>query len=481
MQNRGEQNVHFKMYKDGKRWVTRGLALGAVSLMVVAPIATTNLQLTHVKDAIAATTTKRSLSQAEATQIDKLQNVIDNYRHVQDMTGTSAVWQGDLAGAITKATNMIQTIKSGHYTQANGSYSDGMSFADQQVQFQVDRVEDYALAIEVAYIREHNAAWYGKVKNGEVFADIHTDYLPGYSALADDGFPWMKHYLLEIVNGYLNETGKTTVGEVDKPATPDKPVTSEAVDEPVYVARSSSVDAALSVTDSGYYDNTAKTSTAVDDGVSVSDSDYYHKTNASSSAVTVTPANVGETSVSTSSVDSDDVDVTTVANSSDSLVNANVPASTVASSNTVLGNVVNSASNATTNVSTNNASASANMSNGVATSNGQATGVAANGAGDVFAPANGSNADRISVKANATVQNTTPQALKMLHASDDKQFDTLERSHVTETLLSVIIAIIAALMYKLLRNNKRDEADDMLAEEDERLFSDVAKISKIKK
>ncbi|WP_447408928.1 KxYKxGKxW signal peptide domain-containing protein [Weissella confusa] len=132
MQNRGEQNVHFKMYKDGKRWVTRGLALGAVSLMVVAPIATTNLQLTHVKDAIAATT-KRSLSQAEATQIDKLQNVIDNYRHVQDMTGTSAVWQGDLAGAITKATNMIQTIKSGHYTQANGSYSDGMPFADQQV------------------------------------------------------------------------------------------------------------------------------------------------------------------------------------------------------------------------------------------------------------------------------------------------------------------------------------------------------------
>ena len=162
-------------------------------------------------------------------------------------------------------------------------------------------------------------------------------------------------------------------------------------------------------------------------------------------------------------------------------MNANVPASTVASSNTVLGNVVNSASNATTNVLTNNASASANMSNGVATSNGQATGVAANGAGDVSAPANGSNADRISVKANATVQNTTPQALKMLHASDDKQFDTLERSHVTETLLSVIIAIIAALMYKLLRNNKRDEADDVLAEEYERLFSDVAKISKIKK
>ena len=73
----------------------------------------------------------------------------------------------------------------------------------------------------------------------------------------------------------------------------------------MYVEQSSAVDSALSVTDSGYYDNTAKTSTAVDDGVSVSDSDHYDKTNASSSAVTVTPANVGETSV-----DSDDVDVT---------------------------------------------------------------------------------------------------------------------------------------------------------------------------
>ncbi|WP_259706688.1 hypothetical protein [Weissella confusa] len=47
--------------------------------------------------------------------------------------------------------------------------------------------------------------------------------------------------------------------------------------------------------------------------------------------------------------------------------------------------------------------------------------------------------------------------------------------------MSVIIALIAALMYKVLRNNKRDEADDVLAEEDERLFSDVKKISKIKK
>lgn len=152
----------------------------------------------------------------------------------------------------------------------------------------------------------------------------------------------------------------------------------------------------------------------------------------------------------------------------------NTPASVAPSA--TIGAVMNSASTATTNASTNNATTNANVVNGVSTVNNQTSASAANAtlvASSV--PVSGLNANRI----NDTVS-TTPQA-KMLHASDDRQFDTLERSHVTETFLSVIIALIAALMYKVLRNNKRDEADDVLAEEDERLFSDVKKISKINK
>ncbi|NBA12593.1 KxYKxGKxW signal peptide domain-containing protein, partial [Weissella confusa] len=37
-ENENQTKVHFKMYKDGKRWVTRGLALFAVSLMVGGPV-----------------------------------------------------------------------------------------------------------------------------------------------------------------------------------------------------------------------------------------------------------------------------------------------------------------------------------------------------------------------------------------------------------------------------------------------------------
>ena len=616
MQNRGEQNVHFKMYKDGKRWVTRGLALGAVGLMVVAPIATTNLQLTHVKNVVAATT-GRSLTQNEQAQIDRLQSVIDGYRFVQELAGTDAVWQGNLSGAISKAMDMIQTIKSGDYTQANGSYSDGMPFADQQIQFQVDRVEDYALAIEVAYIREHNADWYAKVTRGEVFPDITTDYLNSLASGAQDGFQWMKHYLLEIVNGYLNETGKTTVGGADKLVTSDKPATSSAADNGTTSSTtnsgssssdeqaagngsstgsnsSSAVDngTASSTTNSGSSSSdeqaagngsTGSNSSAVDNGTTssttnpgsssddqeagngstgsnssaVDNGSESSTTNSGSSSDDQTAGNGSSTgSNSSSAVDNGSASSTTdpgsssdeqaagngstgstsssadngttssTANSSSvasSAVNEQVAGSESATANSsavdngaassmtnsssvassaatvrVAGNdsmnvvvntpasvapsattgaVMNLASTATTNASTNNATTNANVVNGVSTVNNQTSASAASAATVASsAPVSGSNVNRI----NDTVESTTPQALK-LHASDDRQFDTLERSHVTETFLSVIIALIAALMYKMLRNNKRDEADDVLAEEDERLFSDVKKISKIKK
>jgi len=486
-----------------------------------------------VKNVVAATT-GRSLTQNEQAQIDRLQSVIDGYRFVQELAGTDAVWQGNLSGAISKAMDMIQTIKSGDYTQANGSYSDGMPFADQQIQFQVDRVEDYALAIEVAYIREHNADWYAKVTRGEVFPDITTDYLNSLASGAQDGFQWMKHYLLEIVNGYLNETGKTTVGGADKPVTSDKPATSSAVDngtassttnsgssssDDQTAGNGSSTGSNSSVVDNGSASSTTNqgSSSAVDNGSASSTTDpgsssdeqaagngstgstssaadngttssTANSSSVASSAVNEQVAGSESATANSSAVDngaaSSMTNSSSVASSAatvrvagnDSMnVVVNTPASVAPSATT--GAVMNLASTATTNASTNNATTNANVVNGVSTVNNQTSASAASAATVASsAPVSGSNVNRI----NDTVESTTPQALK-LHASDDRQFDTLERSHVTETFLSVIIALIAALMYKMLRNNKRDEADDVLAEEDERLFSDVKKISKIKK
>nr|WP_274598188.1 KxYKxGKxW signal peptide domain-containing protein [Weissella confusa] len=587
MQNRGEQNVHFKMYKDGKRWVTRGLVLGAVGLMVVAPIATTNLQLTHVKNVIAATT-GRSLTQNEQAQIDRLQSVIDGYRFVQGIAETNPVWQNDLSNAIDSATKMIDTIKSGEYTQKNGADYDGAPFfRDQQVQFKVDAVEDYALAIEVDYIRSHDRDWYNAITangGGKIFADITSDVLDGYTAGSDAAIAHLKHQFLEIVDGYL---AKNHINRVDEKSPSDDKAngngstgssssvvdngsassttnpgssaaeqaagngstgsnSSSAVDDGTassttnpgssaaeqangngstgsnssaadngtassttnpgssadeQAAGNGSTGSNSSVVDNGSESSTTNPGSSSDEQAagngstgsnsSAADNGTTSSTTNSSSVASsaVNEQVAGSESATSNSLAVDNGATTSMTNSSsvassaatvrvsgNDLVNVvvNTPASVAPSATT--GAVMNLASTATTNASTNNATTNANVVNGVSTVNNQTSASAANATLVASsAPVSGLNVNRI----NDTVS-TTPQA-KMLHTSDDRQFDTLERSHVTETFLSVIIALIAALMYKVLRNNKRDEADDVLAEEDERLFSDVKKISKIKK
>ena len=48
-QNETERTVRFKMYKDGKKWVTRGLAIMGVMLIVGAPVMTTGVQLATIE------------------------------------------------------------------------------------------------------------------------------------------------------------------------------------------------------------------------------------------------------------------------------------------------------------------------------------------------------------------------------------------------------------------------------------------------
>ncbi|MDV8930809.1 KxYKxGKxW signal peptide domain-containing protein [Weissella cibaria] len=67
-----QTKVHFKMYKDGKQWVTRGLALFAVSLMVGGPVANT---LTNVKNNVAFAQTTDS-SSSDSVALTSTNNVV---------------------------------------------------------------------------------------------------------------------------------------------------------------------------------------------------------------------------------------------------------------------------------------------------------------------------------------------------------------------------------------------------------------------
>ena len=249
-QGHGEGTTRFKMYKDGKRWVTRGLTVAGVALVVGAPVATATMQLASVSKTYAQTVTSRQLTATETDQISRLQSVMDSYSFVRSIALDGLNWQDDLTAAYNNATQMIQTIQSGEFTHANGVQTEGTTFSDQQVTNAVNRVEDYALAIEVADIRAHHAGWYAEVVNGQKFSDIHYDVLTSYAPGAQDGFVWMKPLLLEIINGNRAETNNQT-----------NVVTSSAVDaQPANVAGSD------------YYDNTAAKSSAVDSALSVQES-----------------------------------------------------------------------------------------------------------------------------------------------------------------------------------------------------------------
>ncbi|WP_259715859.1 KxYKxGKxW signal peptide domain-containing protein [Weissella cibaria] len=249
-QGHGEGTTRFKMYKDGKRWVTRGLTVAGVALVVGAPVATATMQLASVSTTYAQTVTSRQLTATETDQISRLQSVMDSYIFVRSIALDGLNWQDDFTAAYNNATQMIQTIQSGEFTHANGVQTEGTTFSDQQVTNAVNRVEDYALAIEVADIRAHHAGWYAEVVNGQKFADIHYDVLTSYAPGAQDGFVWMKPLLLEIINGNRAETNNQT-----------NVVTSSAVDaQPANVAGSD------------YYDNTAAKSSAVDSALSVQES-----------------------------------------------------------------------------------------------------------------------------------------------------------------------------------------------------------------
>ena len=285
-QGHGEGTTHFKMYKDGKRWVTRGLTVAGVALVVGAPAVTATMQLASVTTAYAQTVTNRQLTANETNQISRSQSVMDAYSFVRSIALDGLNWQDDLTAAYNNATQMIQTIQSGAYTHANGVQTEGMTFSDHQVTNAVNRVEDYALAIEVADIRAHHASWYAEVVNGQKFADIHYDVLTSYAPGAQDGFVWMKPLLLEIINGNRaetdNQTNVVTSSAVDaQPANvagsdyyDNTAAKSSAVDSALSVQESSAVDSALSVQESSAVDSalSVQESSAVDSALSVQES-----------------------------------------------------------------------------------------------------------------------------------------------------------------------------------------------------------------
>ncbi|MEQ4550583.1 KxYKxGKxW signal peptide domain-containing protein [Weissella sp. GP1] len=106
-ENENQTKVHFKMYKDGKRWVTRGLALFAVSLMVGGPVLGT----------------VANVERAEASELHPGQATGSIYQTVRSNLSVLSSKYGYLANytiikdAVDNAKDAIENSYRGYYTK----------------------------------------------------------------------------------------------------------------------------------------------------------------------------------------------------------------------------------------------------------------------------------------------------------------------------------------------------------------------------
>ncbi|WP_270322037.1 KxYKxGKxW signal peptide domain-containing protein [Weissella confusa] len=128
-ENENQTKVHFKMYKDGKRWVTRGLALFAVSLMVGGPVLGTvanvaNVEASEVQVGQATgdayETIKNNLSALDGeysylTNYAIIKNAIANAKAVKPSYFLGILWnEREVANVNQQLVNVIVAAQNGY-------------------------------------------------------------------------------------------------------------------------------------------------------------------------------------------------------------------------------------------------------------------------------------------------------------------------------------------------------------------------------
>ena len=139
-QNETERTVRFKMYKDGKKWVTRGLSIMGVALIVGAPVMTAGVQLSSIQAVQAATDSADYFSQVPQSVLDAAKNnaVVDlsNNQEFSDwLVSVARNWYnygyqqaaikalGDFGAALAANGNLTTVDLSGVFKAANAQNS----------------------------------------------------------------------------------------------------------------------------------------------------------------------------------------------------------------------------------------------------------------------------------------------------------------------------------------------------------------------
>lgn len=287
-------------HKSNRHWVASGLTALGVTVLTISPLVTTTTSILQ-PTTVFATDNARNLTVTEQLQIARLQAAITNYQAVANVQlQNEAGWPAQLTQAIMDAQSMMQTIQTASYLTGNRDRG-GQPFGDDQVTNATNRIMSYALAIQVAQIRQDDPTWYAKMASGALASNITYDPLTSIAFGAQDGFPWMQGMLQQILAVYADNTANDLVNS-------EAPVTSSAADASD-VTSSSAVEesnatpdepSSSEVSDSTVSSSAADTSSSV---VAPSVSATPESSSSSDSAVDSASSTTADSSVSSSAVD----------------------------------------------------------------------------------------------------------------------------------------------------------------------------------
>ncbi|WP_343109571.1 hypothetical protein, partial [Weissella cibaria] len=188
-------------HKSNRHWVASGLTALGVTVLTISPLVTTTTSILQ-PTTVFATDNARNLTVTEQLQIARLQAAITNYQAVANVQlQNEAGWPAQLTQAIMDAQSMMQTIQTASYLTGNRDRG-GQPFGDDQVTNATNRIMSYALAIQVAQIRQDDPTWYAKMASGALASNITYDPLTSIAFGAQDGFPWMQGMLQQILAVY---------------------------------------------------------------------------------------------------------------------------------------------------------------------------------------------------------------------------------------------------------------------------------------
>ncbi|MCT8400907.1 hypothetical protein D0509_04230 [Weissella cibaria] len=342
-------------HKSNRHWVASGLTALGVTVLTISPLVTTTTSILQ-PTTVFATDNARNLTVTEQLQIARLQVAITNYQavaNVQLQNETS--WPAQLTQAIVDAQSMIQTIQTASYLTGNRDRG-GQPFGDDQVTNATNRIMSYALAIQVAQIRQDDPTWYAKMTSGVLASNVTYDPLTSIAFGAQDGFPWMQGMLQQILTVYADNTVNDLVNS-------EAPVTSSTAD-------------ASDVTSSSAVNESNTTVSATPEGSSSSEvSDSTVSSSVAAPSVSATPESSSDSAVDSASsataVDTSDSAVTPSASvAPDMSVSVSAGISSNVTSDTAVSSSVTDTAVSTATSSVNAASeTSTKTSSGAATSN----------------------------------------------------------------------------------------------------------------